>query len=80
MKLIMEKIDTEQKFWRVRVCYTYVTGNVCVSTGSKDRNSVALYFKLFGFSFLPVVLVAVLTRQNNIYNDHLSMSVIKKHS
>lgn len=62
-EMYYQKLDTQKKFLRVRVCYTYVTGDVCVSTGSKDRNSIALYFKLFGFSFLPVILVTVLTTQ-----------------
>lgn len=62
----------------LRVWHTYVTGNVCMSTGSKDRNSVAFHFKLFGFSFLPVVLVTVLKRQNNINNDHFMIKYIER--
>lgn len=42
---------------------TYVAGNVCVSTGSQDRDGVALDFKLLCFGFLPVVLIAALQRR-----------------
>lgn len=52
----------QNKSWGARVWHTYITGDVCVSTGGKDRNSVALDFKLFGFGFLPVVLVTVLSK------------------
>lgn len=43
---------------------TYVTGDVCVSTGCKDRNRIALHLKLLGFVFFPIVLVAILQINN----------------
>lgn len=48
-----------------------------MSTRSEDRNGVAPHFKLFGFGFLPVVLVAVLSRQSDMHRDDLSISVMK---
>lgn len=45
------------------VC-THITDDVCVSTGCKDRNRIALHLKMLGFFFFPIVLVAVLQRDN----------------
>ena len=50
------------------VC-THVTGDVCVSTGSKDRNCIPLHLEPLGLFFFPIVLVAVLQRDNQKYYD-----------
>lgn len=47
--------------------HTYVAGNVCVSTGSKDWDGITLNFKLLSFRFLPFILITTLEGQNTTF-------------
>lgn len=40
-----------------------------MSTGSEDRDCIALDLKLFCLSFLPIILITVLQRENNAVQE-----------
>lgn len=44
---------------------TYITGDVGMSPGSEDWNSIPFDLKLFRFRFLPIILITVLKEEDS---------------
>ena len=66
----LDRLSAPVKPVNMSVLCTHVTGDVCVSTGRKDRNCIPLHLKPLGLFFFPIVLVAVLQRDNKKNPKH----------